>query len=128
MSDEPRLARAGEHLEVETAWGRLVWHVSAAQGNSELLTTGLCFIDPGMANDRHLHPDCEEVLTVIRGRIVHSWNDRNVEMGEGDVIVIPPHVVHNARNIGDTIAELGIAFSSAYRTTVVVDGGDGSQA
>ncbi len=124
----PIVARVGEHDEVPTSWGRLVWHVSASQGNSTELTTGLCFIDPGQMNDRHLHPDCEEVLTVIRGRIVHSWNDVEVEMQEGDVIVIPPNVIHNARNIGSTTAELAITFSSAYRSTQVIGDGDSRQA
>lgn len=124
----PIVARVDDHDEVPTDWGRLVWHVSASQGNSEELTTGLCFINPGQMNDRHLHPDCEEVLTVIRGHIVHSWNDLEVEMQEGDVIVIPPNVVHNARNVGSTTAELAITFSSAYRSTQVIGDGDSSQA
>lgn len=127
-NSRPIVARSNDHEVVDTSWGRLIWQVSASQKNSEALTTGICLINPGKENDRHLHPDCEEVLTVIRGRIVHSWNDTSIEMGEGDVIVIPPKVIHNARNIGDQVAELAITFSSAYRTTEVVGAGDSKNA
>ncbi|MGO4843655.1 cupin domain-containing protein, partial [Rhizobiaceae sp. 2RAB30] len=50
----------------------------------------------------------------------HTWEDKQVEMKEGDTITIPAGVVHNARNIGTGVAELAICFSSAYRETVAV--------
>ena len=80
-----------------------------------------CYIEPGKANGRHFHPNCEEVLTVVRGHIVHTWEDEEVEMRQGDSITIPAGIVHNARNIGNELAELGICFSSAYRDTVAVE-------
>lgn len=102
----------------ETPWGRLNWHVSAALGNSETMTVGRCFIKPGDQNGRHLHPNCDEILSVLKGHIEHSWNDEKFEMREGDVVSIPSGVVHNARNIGTDEAELAISFSSAYRETL----------
>jgi quercetin dioxygenase-like cupin family protein len=71
----------------------------------------------GQANGRHSHPNCDEILTVLKGKIVHSWNDDEFEMDEGDVISIPSGVIHNARNVTEEPVELAIAFSSAYRTT-----------
>lgn len=112
------MRRPGDFAVEQTAWGRLVWQVSASLGNSETMTVGRCFIGPGQANGRHFHPNCDEVLCVLRGRIVHSWDDQEVEMGEGDVISIPSGVVHNARNSGDETCELAISFSSAYRESV----------
>lgn len=55
---------------------------------------------------------------VALAAIVHSWDDQEVEMAEGDVISVPSGVMHNARNIGDETFELAISFSSAYRETV----------
>ncbi|MFC5833485.1 cupin domain-containing protein [Nonomuraea insulae] len=124
MADNPmavnidsRLGRSADHVIVPMPWGRLEWRVSAEIGNSATMTVGTCFIDVGMANGRHFHPNCDEVLTVVRGQIVHSWNGEERVMNVGDVISIPQGVVHNARNTGDTVAELAICFSSAYRTT-----------
>jgi quercetin dioxygenase-like cupin family protein len=103
-------------------WGRLEWFASAEIGNSDTMTIGMCAIFPGNQNGRHFHPNCDEVLRVLRGRIIHTWNGIEREMNVGDVISIPRGVVHNARNIGDEPAELAIAFSSANRVTVDADG------
>jgi quercetin dioxygenase-like cupin family protein len=116
---EECVARCCSHDQQETAFGKLVWKVSAACGNSDKVTVGTCYINPGCANARHFHPNCDEVLTVSRGRIAHTLADEEIVMEVGDVIVIPTGIVHNARNIGDEIAELSIFFSSAFRETVL---------
>ncbi|MCR8669556.1 cupin domain-containing protein [Agrococcus sp. HG114] len=116
--DTPHTLRTkDQHIIEPQPWGRLEWYVSAAIGNSEKLTVGLCVLDPGQANGRHWHPTSDEVLTVRKGSIIHTWNDQEFPMEEGDVISIPQGVVHNARNVGEGQAELSIVFSTAYRTT-----------
>lgn len=112
-----RLRTVEQHIIEPQPWGRLEWYVSAEIGNSETMTLGKCVLDEGQANGRHWHPNCDEVLTVVKGSIIHSWNDEEFPMEAGDVISIPEGVVHNARNVGEGQAELSIAFSSAYRTT-----------
>jgi quercetin dioxygenase-like cupin family protein len=121
MGIEDKVSRSSTHDVQETSWGRLVWQVSADRRNSDKLTVGICYINPGQENGRHFHPNCEEVLCVWRGRIVHTWENQEIEMKQGDTITIPPGIVHNARNIGSDVAELGICFSSAYRDTVAVE-------
>lgn len=112
------VSRPHDHLVEPMPWGRLEWSVAARLGNSETMTIGTCFIDPGNQNGRHYHPNCDEVLRVVRGRIIQSWDGVEVEMGAGDVISIPSGVVHHARNVGVEVAELAIAFSSAHRETI----------
>lgn len=105
--------------EVENLdWGRLEWMVSGRLGNSTTLTVGKCYIKPGCANPPHHHPNCDEVLHVLRGRIEHRVGDEYVEMSAGDTISIATGQVHNARNVGDEEAEFLISFSSADRRTV----------
>jgi len=113
-----RVARPDSYEIEEMPWGRLIWQVSGGLGNSDALTLGRCILDPGQANGRHQHPDCDEVLEVLTGSIVHTWGDDEVAMEQGDVISIPAGVMHNARNTGDTAAELLIVFSTAYRTAI----------
>ncbi|HET7568170.1 MAG TPA: cupin domain-containing protein [Gaiellaceae bacterium] len=120
---EARLAPADAHDVVETDWGRLVWMISGALGNSDTLTVGRCHIHAGQANPRHLHPDCDEVVHVLEGSIEHSYGDERVALRPGDAISIPAGVVHNARNVGDSEAVLVIVFSSATRRSVAEDGG-----
>ena len=119
---DAHLRTANQHTVEAMPWGRLEWSVSAKIGNSETMTIGTCFIHEGMQNGRHFHPNCDEVLRVVKGRIVQTWDGLEREMTVGDVVSIPSGVVHNARNVGDETAELAISFSSAYRETVDVDG------
>ena len=99
-------------------WGRLIWKASEALGNAGGITVGICEINPGQANPRHHHPNCTEVLHVLHGVIAHSFDDEEVVMQVGDVITVPPHIYHNARNIGGETAILAISFNVADRQTI----------
>jgi quercetin dioxygenase-like cupin family protein len=120
MIDQQITLRAQHNKEL-TGWGKLVWQVSAAIGNSRAMTVGVCYLNPGCHNARHCHPNCDEVLVVKSGRIIHTLGGEEREMETGDVIVVPTGVMHGARNIGDEPAELSISFSSADRQTILED-------
>jgi len=110
--------RAGRAEVVETDWGRLTWLASGKLGNSAAMTVGQCLIRPGKSNPRHSHPNCEEVLYVLAGRISHTVDGgREAELGPGDAVTVPPNLLHNARNIGSEDAVLAISFSSPDRQT-----------
>jgi len=114
------LLSADEASEKQMDWGSLTWFTSAAQSNSDSLTTGLCILKAREGNPRHYHPNCDEVLHVLEGTIMHSFGDDEFPMGPGDTINIPREVVHNARNTGQTEARLFICFSSSDRQTIEV--------
>ncbi|WP_430386293.1 cupin domain-containing protein [Blastomonas fulva] len=99
-------------------WGTIEWHVSGPLGNSDTLTTGRGVIAVGKANGRHFHPNSDEVLHVVSGRIRHTMNDVTVEMGPGDTVSIPRGVYHNAENIGEEPAVFFLAFDTAWREVV----------
>jgi quercetin dioxygenase-like cupin family protein len=111
--------RSGDTRAEQFDWGSLRWFASRALGSSEALTAGICTLKPGMGNPRHHHPNCEEVLHVLDGRIAHTVEDGSeVEMGPGDTIVLPVGAPHGARNTGQSDAVLFICFSSADREVV----------
>jgi quercetin dioxygenase-like cupin family protein/type 1 glutamine amidotransferase len=110
--------RSEENQVVAMPWGELRWYTSAAMGNSRTMTTGVAILNPGQANPRHFHPNCDEILHVVSGRIRHIMNEVTVEMGPGDTVSIPQGVLHNAVNIGPDKAVMTISFSSAYREAV----------
>jgi quercetin dioxygenase-like cupin family protein len=99
-------------------WGELHWYANSQIGNSQTMTVGQCILKPGCENPRHFHPNCDEILRVVQGRIQHSIADEAVEMGPGDTISIPADIVHNALNIGTEDAIMMIVFSSSERQTV----------
>lgn len=112
------VTRADERKMVKQAWGELFWHTSAELKNSRTMTTGTAILRPGASNPRHFHPNCDEILHVLSGRIRHTMNEVTVEMGPGDTVSIPRGVIHNATNIGEVDAVLGISFDSAYRQAI----------
>ena len=62
--------------------------------------------DPGKGHNFHKHPDQEEVLVVITGK-VEQWVDRERRiLGPGDSVFIPPNVVHASFNAGDRSAKI----------------------
>jgi len=115
---DKHLRTATDHIIEPRPWGRLEWYVSAAIGNSTTMTVGKCVLDADQDNGRHYHPNCDEILTVLKGRIIQTWNDEERVMEAGDVVSIPSGVWHSARNIGDEQAQLAISFSNADRQTI----------
>ena len=112
------VARRSDNQIIKNDWGQLEWYVSGPLGNSDTMTTGVARVAVGKANPRHFHPNCDEVLHVLKGRIRHTMNDMTVEMSEGDTVSIPQGVMHNATNIGNEEAVLAISFSSPWREVV----------
>ena len=109
---------AEEYSVMQLDWGRIDWHVTGPMGNTDVLTTGIAIVDVGKSNPRHYHPNCDEVLHVVEGHILHTMDDVTVEMKAGDTVSIPKGVYHNATNIGDTKAVLAISFDSAWREVI----------
>jgi quercetin dioxygenase-like cupin family protein len=113
------VTRAQQYKVERHDWGELCWFASKELRNSGTMTVGKCVLNPGFANPPHSHPNCEEVLHVLQGRVVHTTEKgKETTLLAGDTITIPPGTVHNARNVGDLDAVLIISFSSPERQTV----------
>lgn len=106
----------GETLDFP--WGRIIWLASRTLGNSDTMTFGRVTIRAGHENPRHRHPNCDEILHLISGRLEHSMADDKFIMEAGDTISIPTDIMHNAKALGEEDAEMVICFSSADRKTV----------
>lgn len=112
------LTRAADTQRIDQPWGELRWFTSAELGNSATTTTGQATIRPGQKTPRHFHPDCDEVLRVVQGRIVQTVGGRSFEMAAGDVVSIPEGVKHGSQNIGTDDAILALSYPTAHRRTV----------
>lgn len=116
--NEVKVVSATEAEVQDQEWGRLTWKASQALGNTEKMTVGICEIEPGKQNPRHLHPSCMEIIHVLQGTVVHTFGGEEVVMHVGDTISVPAQIYHNARNIGEDRVILAISFDSADRKTV----------
>ena len=98
-------------------WGRLEWYARKSI-NGANMTLGFCHINPKMENAMHSHPNCDEVLHVLKGSIIHRLNGEELLMNEGDSLFIPQNAVHNAFNSSESEVVLSIAFTTGERRTV----------
>lgn len=113
------VTRPDQYKVINQPFGSLTWFVSAEQHNCGSMTVGQATLKPGMESPRHLHPNCDEVLHVVKGTVVHALEGgKTVTMNAGDTITIPMNTVHNAKNIGKEDAVLFLSFSSAHRKVV----------
>ena len=100
-------------------WGRLTWLASRQIANVEDMTLGRVVIKCGRSNPRHCHPDCEEVLYLLAGRLEHSLGDETFTLEAGDVLAIPAGVFHHADSVGDVDADTIVAYSAGERGFVL---------
>ena len=106
-----------EGILIDQPWGKLTWLASREMGNSTAMTMGHVIIPAGQTNPRHRHPNCDEILHLLKGRLEHSLGEQKYVLNPGDTISIPAGQWHNARALDGVDAEMVICFSSADRET-----------
>jgi mannose-6-phosphate isomerase-like protein (cupin superfamily) len=105
----------------QNAWGTLQWVCNEKLMPGAAQTVGLATILPGKHNPVHYHPNCEEVLYVISGEGLHSYDGRTVPLKAGMTIRIPAKVKHNLVNTGTETLRTLVSFSSGDRQTVFLE-------
>jgi len=115
-----KLLKAEETLarRIVENWGSLTWLAGALLNNAEGLTLGRVVIRKGCSNPRHAHRNCEEVLYLLAGELDHTFDDQVIRMKPGDTLTVPAGVFHNATSVGDTDADMIVAYNSAHRDFV----------
>jgi quercetin dioxygenase-like cupin family protein len=117
------MLRRSETIEAERAdyeWGTMYWLGNREIGNTDSLSMANMVMKPGAIGVSHHHPNCEEVLYLLKGRLEHHIGGDILVQEPGDFITIGANISHYAVNIADEDAELIIAFSSAAREFVTV--------
>jgi quercetin dioxygenase-like cupin family protein len=67
----------------------------------------LAEIPEGVASGRHSHPGGPEVGYIVRGDVGMEFDDRpTLTLRTSDPFMIPPGVIHNARNIGTVTTKM----------------------
>jgi mannose-6-phosphate isomerase-like protein (cupin superfamily) len=102
-------------------WGTLQWVANAALFAGAQQSLGFCEIGVGQRSPLHVHPNCDEVLTVLSGTGRHSYEDGAFELKAGGTIHIPSGVRHNLVNTGSEPLTCLLAFSSGQRETVFLE-------
>jgi mannose-6-phosphate isomerase-like protein (cupin superfamily) len=77
--------------------------------DTDLLTSGIATVSPnGKSDIDDGHKDAEEVFTVVKGKIVVKFPDKNqqYELEQGDAIIVPINEAHMVENHTDEEAIL----------------------
>jgi quercetin dioxygenase-like cupin family protein len=69
-------------------------------------------IEAGQGHDFHYHEDREEFLYILQGTIEQWIGEENKIIGPGDVVFVPPGVIHASYNVGDSEAKLLAIFGN----------------
>jgi quercetin dioxygenase-like cupin family protein len=97
---------ARETEEEVLDWGRLRWLSNPPSTGAKELTVIDVSLAPGRGHDFHKHPDQEEVLYIVAGR-VEQWVDRDKRILEpGDSAFVPASMVHASFNVGENDARI----------------------
>lgn len=93
-----------------TDWGTLRVACDPDGAGARQLMVLDAIIEPGKGHAFHLHPEQEEVLYVVSGK-VEQWLDRETRiLGAGDSVFIPQGVVHASYCAGDEPARVLAVF------------------
>ena len=85
-------------------------------------------LDPGFFHAFHKHPDQDEMITVVSGKVTQFIEGENTVLGPGDSVYIDKDVVHGSYNDFDEPAQLQVVLAPAHGdggyTAVDVSGDD----
>ncbi|MEI9897946.1 MAG: cupin domain-containing protein [Chthoniobacter sp.] len=58
------------------------------------MSFGRSTIRAGHSNPRHRHPNCDEILHLLRGRLEHTQGQHLCVLEPGDTVCIPKGIWH----------------------------------
>lgn len=74
---------------------------TAFRGDGALMVMN--WLEPGMEVKPHAHP-FDQLAYILSGRVRFTIGDEVVEVGAGEVVRIPPDVIHCGEPVGDEVA------------------------
>jgi quercetin dioxygenase-like cupin family protein len=91
------------------------WLVEDALQPGASLSLARMTVRAGCTSQAHRHPDCDEAVHVLSGRIEQHIGDRRVALGPGETAHIPAGQPHCSRALDGRDAVLLVAYSAGRR-------------
>src|SRR5262245_5821626 len=99
------MAYAGQLIESPRSGERITFRETAADTGGERLVVELELpAGARMPAGLHVHPEQEERFEVVRGRMRFRVRRERIVAGPGEVVVVPPGVLHDWANVGEQTA------------------------
>jgi 3-oxoadipate enol-lactonase len=96
----PRGTREGPFGHLDTRW------VVGPHTGASLISFGQSTYPAGATHENHYHPNADEVVVVVSGRGTQIVGDRSLDVGPGDICLIPrgtPHRIIGASGDEDLV-------------------------
>lgn len=95
-------------------WGSQVWMATRALTGTSLSLTRM-ILAPGLSGEAHRHPNADEVIYLIKGRVEVRAGAETFSLDATDALAIPGGLSHQIHNSGIEDAELIISYSTGDR-------------
>ncbi|WP_337101111.1 cupin domain-containing protein [Paenibacillus sp. YIM B09110] len=118
MATITNLSKPEEGRVADMGWGKIQWLCGKEIDPDAEMTFGMVYIEAGKENNRHIHPNCEEIIFVLSGECDHTLGDDVYHLEPGMMLRIPRGVPHNARVTSWEPCRMIITYSSADRQTI----------
>lgn len=109
------MSKQGDVIENPVTGERAVVRVGTEDGDGDLLVADLYVRPGGAVTGEHVHPVIEERFTLLRGRVGFRIDGQEAIAEAGQQLHVPPGVVHDWWNAGDTEAHVLVEIQPAAR-------------
>ena len=100
------MSKAGEVYENPVTGERVVVRLGTEETGGELSISDLYISPGGAVAGEHLHPNIEEIFTVVGGSVGFRLEGREDVARAGSRVIVPPGVDHYWWNAGDEEAHV----------------------
>lgn len=104
--DQAIVARPTDPAIRRTARGDDVRIIARSADTAGAIGMFEAWVEPGTGPDWHTHSRETEVFHVVSGTFRFWCGDQRFDGGPGTTVTLPPHVPHQWKNIGDTLAQI----------------------
>jgi quercetin dioxygenase-like cupin family protein len=92
-------------------WGSIGWRTRPENTGCKTFVVMDVALEPGFGHDFHKHPQQDELITVLAGRIEQWIEQEKTILEAGDSVYLDQDVVHASFNVGDETARLLVVLA-----------------
>ena len=102
-------------------WGAMCWLVEDRLIPGAGLSVARMTINAGSTSPTHRHPDCNETIVLLSGKVTCLVEEREHLLQPGDVVFVPKGSAHAIRNETGQAAVALLSYSAGARVYEAIE-------
>lgn len=98
-------------------WGDNILRLEPTQSGCTSMVVMDVTLEPGGMHNFHKHPDQDEIIIIVSGRVIQYVHDQKQELSAGDSAYVPRDTVHASFNDFDEPVTLQVVLAPASGPT-----------